>query len=120
MAAMEIKALFDKYDIAGIAQLYTPDGAEAGMTEFVMKIDPSFSVVHLNHLKRLQITPPIVDPLNEAPAKKRIGQTVNMLANLRIHIGNLYQVFVQADATVRQHFGMMPKPGEPNGTPPKN
>lgn len=112
MAADEIKKILERYDIAGVAQLFTP-----GFTEYTIHLRPSFSCVEINKKGQLRINPPILDPQNPTPAKKKISDSVNMVANFRIHLGKLFQVFTQADIAVRTQFGMMPKPGDP---PPFN
>lgn len=108
MAKKEILDILTKYDIAGYVQLFTP-----GHTEYSIHISPSFSCVRINDVGQLQINAPIEDPQNPAPAKKKVADTVNMVANLRIYVGKMYQTLTQADLAVRSHFGMMPKPGPP-------
>jgi hypothetical protein len=115
MAAMEIAEIMKKYDIAGVAHLHVP-----GFYEYVINIEPSWSCVKLNETKQLQITPPLVDPTDETVHKKKIADTVNMIANLKGHTGKLLMVLSQADMTVRAHFGMMPKPGGPKTPMPGN
>jgi hypothetical protein len=115
MAAMEILEIMKKYDIAGVAHLHVP-----GFYEYVIHIEPSWSCVSLNETKQLKITPPLVDPNDEKVHKKKIADTVNMIANLKGHSGKLLMVLNQADMTVRHHFGMMPKPGGPRTPMPNN
>jgi hypothetical protein len=103
MAAKEIQDIMDKYDVAGVAQLHIP-----GFNEFVVKIDPSFSVVSLNERRELRITPPIEIPGQEAESKQKIVNTVNLLFNLRNHITKVMMVLGHAEQNVRQHFGIKP------------
>jgi hypothetical protein len=118
MAAMEIKAILERYDIAGIVLMHVP-----GFIKYVMHIDATFSVVSVNAVNQLKITPPIEDPLNPEPAKKKIADTVNMLANLRVYTGKLSMTLTQAEIATRQQFGInapKPAPGPPNLIPGKN
>jgi len=115
MASMEIKAILEKYDVAGFAILHLP-----GHLENVIKISPSFSCVGLNEVNQLQIHPPLVDPTDEKPAKKKIADTVNMLFNLKTQAMKFGMILNMAEQTVRKHFNLVPPPGNPrpgsNGT----
>jgi len=115
MAGMEIKAILEKYDIAGVAHLHLP-----GFNEYVIHISPSFSCVEINEQNKLRIHPPLEDPLNPNAHKKKIADTVNMIANMKMHQFKLSQVLSQADIAVRSQFGMMPKPGQPKPPFPTN
>lgn len=115
MAAKEIADILKKYDIAGVVQMFTP-----GFNKYTMNIAPSFSVVSVNAVGQLKITPPLVDPENPDAAKQRIVSTVQMLANMRMYLGKLVMTITQSEMVVRQQFGMMPKPGGPNNLPIKN
>lgn len=110
MAHLEILEILKKHDISGVAVLHTP-----GHMEMVQYIEPTFSCVKINAKRQLQINAPIIDPENPEVAKKKIADTINMVANMRKNITDLARVFTQADVAVRQHFGMMPKiqPGPP-------
>lgn len=104
MAAKEIKDILIRYDIAGLVQLFTP-----GFNKYTMNLSPTFSVVAIDPIGRLKINQPLVDPQNEKEAKNRIADTVAMLANLRIHLGQLTMVMTQAEIAVREQFGIAPK-----------
>jgi hypothetical protein len=110
MAATEIKAILDKYDIAGTATMLTPTHME-----FVVKLDPSWSVVTLNAVHQLQIHPPLEVPGLEVERKERIAKTVNMLFNLRNQLGKVCLTLMVAEGQVREHFGVKvpPKPQAP-------
>lgn len=112
MASLEIKAILEKYDIAGVVQLFIP-----GHNEYTMNISPSFSCVSVNDVGQLKITPPI-EQEDPAPAKQKIADTVNMLANMRLYTGKLSMVLTQAEIAVRQHFGIATPKGPNNITPP--
>lgn len=106
MIAAQIKKILVDNDVAGAVHIYEP-----GFNEMAIHINPSFSVVGLNETNQLKINPPIDDPTNPEPAKKKIADTVNMLANLRLRSGQLSLTFTQAEMTVRGHFGIKsPKP----------
>lgn len=113
MAAMEIEEILKKHDCAGIVQLFEP-----GFNEMLFHINPTFSCADLDLKKALKITDPIVDPEHPEKAKKKIADTVNMLANFRIYTGQLARVFMQADIAVRTKFGMIPKPENPSNLKP--
>lgn len=115
MAALEIKEIMNKHDVAGVIDLFIP-----GFNEIVIKIDPSFSCVEVNELSQLRINPPIVDPSAPEIAKKKIADTLNMLGNIRIYLGQVSRVLTQADMAVRQQFDMMPKPGDKLNLKPSN
>lgn len=115
MAAMEIKATLEKYDIAGIAHLHEP-----GFNEYVIHISPTFSVVELNAANHLKVNPPVEMPDDPTWSKKKVATTVNMLANLKMHTMKLSMVLQQAEATVRKYFGIELKPGGPHIQLPKN
>lgn len=110
MAAKEIEDILVKYDISGIINLFEPMIAES-----IIKIDPSWSVVSLNAARHLKINPPIVDLKNQEAAKKKIIDTINMLANLRIRISEIIMALMQAEQAVRTRFGMNQKPQKQNG-----
>lgn len=109
MAAHEIREILKKYDIGGFAILHVP-----GHLENVVNISPSFSCAGLNDVNQLQIHPPMVDPENEAPAKKKIADTVNLLFNLKTQAMKFGMILNMAEQTVRKHFNLQPKPGTPN------
>lgn len=107
-AAAEIKAILEKHDIAGIIQLHEP-----GFNEHTVHLNPTWSLAHLDEKNQLVVTDPIQDPEHPEVHKKKIADTVNMMANLRVWAGNFARLFMQADIVVRTKFGMMPPPGGP-------
>lgn len=115
MAAKEIKDILEKYDIAGVVQMFTP-----GFNEYTMNISPSFSCVHINEVGQMKITPPIEDIDHPEKAKQKITDTVNMLANMRLYTGKLSLTLTQAEIAVRQHFGIDKPKGPPANLPFKN
>jgi len=112
MIAAEIKKILVDNDVAGVVHLFIP-----GATEWTMHISPSFSCISLNATNQLKIQPPIEDPANPEYHKRKIADTVNMVANFRLNTGKVSMTFTQAEITVRNHFGIVapkPKPGPPN------
>ncbi len=110
-ASAEIKAILKKHDIAGYIHLFEP-----GHIEYVLKINPSWSVVDVNEKGQLKITPPIEVVGRPELAKKKIADTVNMLANLRLYAGKMAMTLTQAEMATRTQFGVqVPKP--PPGGP---
>lgn len=107
-AAAEILEILKKHDIAGVAHLFEP-----GFNEYVMDIGPSWSCVATNEKGQLNITDPIVHPEFKDIHKKKIADSVNMLANLRLYSGKLSIVLTQAEMATRQHFNIKPPP-KPN------
>lgn len=105
MLAATIEKLLRDNDVAGAVHLFEP-----GFNEMTVHISPSFSCVSLNETNQLKINPPIEDPEKPEIHKKKIADTVNMLANLRLRSGQLSMTFTQAEITVRGHFGIKPTP----------
>jgi hypothetical protein len=125
-ASAEIQAILKKHDIAGVIELFEP-----GFFEYAMKLNPSWSVVDINEKGQLKINPPIEVVGNPNASKKRIADTVNMLANLRLYSGKLAMTLTQAEMATRGQFGVQvpkPPPGGPiikmppnlNGKPDKD
>lgn len=111
--AAEINQILKDNDVAGVVQLFEP-----GHNEYTLNISPSFSCVSLNENKQLKITPPIEHPEHPEIHKRKIADTVNMLANLRLYTGKLSLILTQSEIQVRTHFGIAgPKPGTPNLRP---
>jgi hypothetical protein len=115
MALEEMKAIFEKYDVAGIGILYEP-----GFSEYDINIGPSWSVVGINDSHKLQFNPPLEDPKNPNASKAKIAETVNMLANLRLGCTRLMMTLTQAENATRQRFGIKQPQGTPIVTPGKN
>lgn len=111
MIAAQIEQILRDNDVAGAVHIFEP-----GFNELAMHIGPSFSCVALNEKGQLRINPPIEHPEYPEVHKKKIADTVNMLANLRLRSGQLSMTFTQAEMTVRNHFGIKaPKPpSKPN------
>lgn len=101
IAALEIKEIMKKHDIAGIIDLYVP-----GFNEVVLKIDASFSVCEIDQLNKLKINRPIVDPSTPELERKKAADTINMLANIRLYTGQFARVLLQAEMSVRQVFNI--------------
>lgn len=110
MLGKEIKDLLEKYDVAGVVQLYERgnDESPGGFAEYAMLLQPSWSCIEIDALGKMKIHPPIEDPSNPEPAKLKVRTTINMLANLRMYLGRLVMQLGQADVAVRTHFNMMP------------
>lgn len=109
-AGEEIAKILKKYDVAGFAMLY-----RELQIETIIKLDASFSVVSLNEDRALRIHPPIIDQKNPGGAKKRIGDTINMLFNLAGRCLQIMQTLKMAEHNVRRRFGMAQKPQRENG-----
>lgn len=109
MAAMEIKEILEKHDIAGMVFLFTP-----GFVKYTLNLAPSFSCVDINDKVQLKINPPILDPQNDAAYKQKLVDTVNMLGNFRIYGGKLTMALTQSEITVRKYFNMDQPPGPSN------
>lgn len=118
MAAAEIKAVLEKYDVAGVVQMFVP--GTPGFNEYAMHLSPSWSCIEITDTGKLKINPPLMDPKTDKEAARRIKNTVNMVANMRIYVGQLYNSLMQSDVAVRTKFGMMPKPGTPGMKPSQN
>lgn len=78
----EVKAVLDKYDIAGVAVLHTP-----GHTEYLMKIDPSYSCAKIQGQELRFKTKGL--KLSKASKRKMIADTSNMMHGLSHTTGHL-------------------------------
>jgi hypothetical protein len=112
MLGKEIADLLKKYDVAGVVQLYehgTPDNP-GGWAKYAMLLQPSWSCIEIDAMGKMKIHPPIEDPSNPETATKKIKDTINMVANLRMHLGRLVMHLGHADMALRTHFNMLPPP----------
>lgn len=107
MAALEITEILKKHDIAGVVQLYIP-----GFNKYAINIDPTFSLVSLNETGQLNIRKPIIDAADEGKHPAQAVETVKMLVNLRIYLGQMTMAITKAEIAVREYFGIKP-PGGP-------
>lgn len=105
MAALEILEILERHDIACTGFLFLP-----GNIKPINHISPSWSVVSMSPTHILRINPPLVDPLNEQASQQKIVDTVNMLGNFRIYLGQTTMTMTRAEIQVREHFGMKPPP----------
>lgn len=110
MAKMEIEEILKKYDIAAAVMLHAP-----GFTEMILKIETGYSCGYMENNK-FKIRPPLVDPNDDTKHKAIIAETVNMLANMRIRLGQFTIAFTQAEMMVRSEFNIAPPPDKK--TPP--
>lgn len=111
MASLEIKAILEKHDIAGVCVLHT-----AGFKEILVRVNPSYSCIEIDELRRLKVNKPIEDPNDPEKAAKPVADSINMLAHMQMSLFQLSKIFEQSIIAVRMTFGMMPKPGP---IPPK-
>lgn len=104
MAKMEIEEILKKYDICAAVMLHAP-----GFTEMTMKVEASYSCSYMQG-NTFKIRPPLIDPNDDTKAKAIIAETVNMLANMRIRLGQFAMAFTQAEIAVRHEFNIAPPP----------
>lgn len=115
MAMLEITAIMEKHDVAGVIELFIP-----GFNEIKAVINPSFSLVNINAKNSLNISTPIVDLSDPGKAQQKKVDTINMLANMRLHLGRVVMVLAQAEMAVRKEFDMMPPSGQSLPLKPTN
>lgn len=104
----QIKQLLVDNDIAGVVVLH-----EDGYIENLVHLSTSYSCCYMegNLFKANQ---PIEDSENPGAAKRKIGTTVNMLANVRFKVQQLLMAMTQAEMAVRKKFNIKP-PQKPGG-----
>lgn len=102
-AAEEIKAILEKYDIAGSAVLHTP-----GFGEYIFRIDPSYSCAFL---ERGQFRLKTTDLLDDATKKKALEDTVNMLLVFSHLNGNMARNCGDALRIIASRFDIETTPG---------
>lgn len=106
MAAMEIRQILDKYDIAGVVDLFEP-----GFNEILIKVNPSFSAADIETNRQLKLTP-LLEGVDDIARKKKIADTINMFANMRVYLGQVAGVFMQSEHAARAMYkvGAPPPP----------
>jgi hypothetical protein len=121
MVANEIKAILDKYDIAGVVVLHEPTH-----TEFLIKVNTTNSLAFMEGkvFKCKDVTEPILltdDQRNQWTKDRRdmIFRTLNMVVNLRIVTTSVMLALTQAEQYVRHFFKIMTPPPPPGGKMPR-
>lgn len=98
-------------DIAGVVVLQenASNDAMPGYIENLVHIATSYSCVSLDG-KSMKITAPLVDPEKPGADKRKIADTINMLANMRFWTQQIFSALMSAEAAVRQRFNVKPPP----------
>lgn len=78
----EVKAVLDKYDVAGVAVLHAP-----GHSEYLLKVDPSYSCAKIQGQELRFKTKGL--NLSKSAKRKMISDTANMMHGLSNTTGHL-------------------------------
>lgn len=99
-ARIEIEAVLQRHDLAGVVVLHTP-----GMSEFFYQITPSYSVCWIEEPNYLRVKSLAAHYAGDTAAQMRDqAATANMTAALATELGKAASMFREVDKVVTAKF----------------
>lgn len=102
-AMSEIKDILQKYDIAGLVMLHT----EGGLSEFLMRIDPSYSIARVENGDTIRFKANLKNDFNgnKQLLEHKLANTANMLRHFSDVGGNLILGVMQVSDYFEEYVG---------------
>jgi hypothetical protein len=90
-AMSEIKQILEKHDIAGLVVLHTEGGGSQGFAEYLLRIDPSYSVAKFERPDFVRFRAKLKEDFNgnKRLMEHKLAATANMLNILSVKGGEL-------------------------------
>jgi hypothetical protein len=114
-AMNKCREILEQNDIAGVILLHAEQAEGPGTMLMTYKIDTTYSCVEFNgktlYVKQMPDTRrvPGTDPVQFEQRQVTVIKTVNMLANVRLRLEEMFKFFMSAEFLVRSKFNIAPK-----------